>query len=59
MTRSTETFRPETLVAIGAVTLSDLDGRPWTIRSDSLVGRANPDLNEEMLDLLAGAIGVT
>jgi myo-inositol-1(or 4)-monophosphatase len=36
----------------GAV--SDIDGRPWTIDSDSLVGSANSPLHEELLDL-AGA----
>ena len=31
--------------------LSDIDGRPWTLRSDSLVGSANPGLHEELLAL--------
>jgi fructose-1,6-bisphosphatase/inositol monophosphatase family enzyme len=39
------------LVTEAGGTLSDLDGRPWTIRSDALVGSANPDLHEELLDL--------
>lgn len=29
------------------------DGRPWAIRSDSLVATATPGLHEELLDLLA------
>src|SRR5882724_2782981 len=35
------------LVTEAGGTLSDVAGRPWTIRSDSLVGSANPDLHEE------------
>jgi len=31
--------------------VSDIDGRPWTIRSDSLVASANAALHEELLDL--------
>jgi myo-inositol-1(or 4)-monophosphatase len=31
--------------------VSDIDGRPWTIRSDSLVASATPGLHEELLDL--------
>jgi myo-inositol-1(or 4)-monophosphatase len=37
--------------------LSDIDGRPWTIRSDSLVASANPDLHDEMLELARAASG--
>jgi len=33
--------------------VSDIDGRPWTIRSDSLVASATPGLHEELLGLLA------
>jgi myo-inositol-1(or 4)-monophosphatase len=32
--------------------LSDIDGRPWTIDSDSLVGSANSRFHEELLDVL-------
>ncbi len=39
------------LVTEAGGTLSDIDGRPWTIRSDSLVASANPGLHEELLDL--------
>jgi myo-inositol-1(or 4)-monophosphatase len=39
------------LVTEAGGTLSDIDGRPWTLRSDSLVGSANPGLHEELLDL--------
>jgi fructose-1,6-bisphosphatase/inositol monophosphatase family enzyme len=31
----------------------DVDGRPWTIGSDSLVGSANRHRHEELLDLVA------
>jgi myo-inositol-1(or 4)-monophosphatase len=31
--------------------LSDIDGRPWTLGSDSLVGSAHGRLHEELLDL--------
>ncbi|MGH7127481.1 MAG: inositol monophosphatase family protein [Planctomycetaceae bacterium] len=31
--------------------VSDIDGRPWTIASDSLVGSANTRLHEDLLDL--------
>jgi myo-inositol-1(or 4)-monophosphatase len=37
------------LVTEAGGTSSDLDGRPWTIRSDSFVGSADPDLHEELL----------
>ena len=46
------------LVTEAGGTLSDLDGRPWTIRSDALVGSANPDLHEELLGLARGALGL-
>jgi myo-inositol-1(or 4)-monophosphatase len=46
------------LVTEAGGTLSDLDGRPWTIRSDALVGSANPDLHEELLDLLRAAVNL-
>lgn len=39
------------LVTEAGGTLSDIDGRPWTIRSDSLVASANPDVHEELLGL--------
>ncbi len=44
------------LVTEAGGTLSDIDGRPWTIRSDSLVGSANPDLHEELLELARAAL---
>ena len=43
------------LVTEAGGTVSDIDGRPWTIGSDSLVGSANRQLHEELLDL----VGVT
>ena len=46
------------LVTEAGGTLSDLDGRPWTIRSDSLVGSANPDLHEELLGLARAAVNL-
>jgi myo-inositol-1(or 4)-monophosphatase len=39
------------LVTEAGGTVSDVAGRPWTIRSDSLVGSANRQLHEELLDL--------
>ena len=39
------------LVTEAGGTLSDIDGRPWTIRSDSLVASAHPDLHEVLLEL--------
>jgi myo-inositol-1(or 4)-monophosphatase len=33
-------------------TVSEIDGRPWTIESDSLVGSANRHVHEELLDLM-------
>lgn len=40
------------LVTEAGGTVSDIDGRPWTIGSDSLVGSANRHLHEELLDLV-------
>ncbi len=45
------------LVTEASGTLSDTDGRPWTIRSDSLAASANPDLHEEPLDLARSCLG--
>jgi myo-inositol-1(or 4)-monophosphatase len=44
------------LITEAGGTLSDLDGRRWTIRSDALVGSADPDLHEELLDLARAAL---
>ncbi len=38
--------------------LSDIDGRPWTIHSDSVVASANPGLHHELLDLARSASGL-
>ena len=46
------------LVTEAGGTVSDIDGRPWTIRSDSLVGSANRRLHEELLDLARCALGL-
>ena len=40
------------LISEAGGTVSDIDGRPWTIDSDSLVGSANRHLHEELLRLL-------
>ena len=40
------------LVTEAGGTLSDVDGHPWTIHSDSLVAGATPDLHRELLDLM-------
>jgi fructose-1,6-bisphosphatase/inositol monophosphatase family enzyme len=39
------------LVTEAGGTISDIDGRPWTIGSDSLVASANDPLHEELLEL--------
>jgi len=44
------------LVAEAGGTVSDIDGRPWTIRADSFVGSANPDLHAELLGLVRAAV---
>lgn len=53
-------FRTDSPVHVGAgallvteagATLTDIDGRPWTIQSDSLLVGANPHLHGELLDL--------
>ena len=43
------------LVCEAGGTLSDIEGRPWTIRSDSIVVSANPHLHQELLDLAGAA----
>ena len=44
------------LVSEAGGTVSDIAGRPWTIRSDSLVGSANRRLHEELLDLARSSL---
>ena len=40
------------LLAIEAgASLSDIDGRPWTLDSDSIVASASPDLQEQVLNI--------
>lgn len=46
------------LVTEAGGTLSDIDGRSWTIRSDSVVGSANPALHQELLELARSASGL-
>ena len=43
------------LVTEAGGTVSDIDGRPWTIRSDSLLASATPGLHKELLDLARAA----
>ena len=43
------------LVTEAGGTLSDVEGRPWTIDSDSVVAAANPRLHRELLDLARSA----
>jgi myo-inositol-1(or 4)-monophosphatase len=43
------------LVTEAGGTLSDIDGRPWTIHSDSVVVSANAHLHQELLDLVPSA----
>jgi myo-inositol-1(or 4)-monophosphatase len=40
------------LVAEAGGVVSDLDGHPWTVRSDSLVASAAPDIHEAILELI-------
>lgn len=42
------------LVTEAGGTLPDIDGRPWTIHSDSVVASANPDLQEQLLNFARG-----
>jgi len=35
--------------------VSDLDGRPWTIQSDSIIAAAGPDLHRDLLGLVRSA----
>ena len=42
------------LVTEAGGTVSDIDGRPWTIHADSLLASANPRLHDEMLALARG-----
>ena len=44
------------LVTEAGGTLSDIDGQPWTIHSDSVVASATPDLHRELLDLARAAL---
>ena len=39
------------LVTEAGGVLSDIDGRPWTIQSDSIVASADPSLHRELLEL--------
>jgi myo-inositol-1(or 4)-monophosphatase len=42
-----------TLLATEAgATVTDLDGRPWTLDSDSIVAAATPELHRDLLDLV-------
>jgi myo-inositol-1(or 4)-monophosphatase len=43
------------LVSEAGGILSDIEGRPWTIRSDSIIVSANPDLHQELLELAGAA----
>jgi myo-inositol-1(or 4)-monophosphatase len=43
------------LVTEAGGTVSDIDGRPWTIRSDSLLASATPGLHKELLTLARAA----
>jgi len=40
------------LVTEAGGTVSDIDGRSWTVGSDSLLGSANQRLHEELLDIV-------
>lgn len=38
------------LITEAGGTVSDIDGRPWTVESDSLIGSANSRLHDELLE---------
>ena len=40
------------LVAEAGGSISDIEGTPWTLRSDSLLASANPTLHRELLDMV-------
>jgi myo-inositol-1(or 4)-monophosphatase len=42
------------LAAEAGAIVSDVDGRPWTLESDSLVASATPALHDDLLDLARG-----
>jgi myo-inositol-1(or 4)-monophosphatase len=44
------------LVTEAGGTLSDIDGQPWTIHSDSIVASATPDLHRDLLNLARTAL---
>jgi myo-inositol-1(or 4)-monophosphatase len=45
------------LVTEAGGTVSDIDGKPWTLRSDSLVASADIGLHEELIDLARSLSG--
>ena len=45
------------MVTEAGATLSDIDGRPWTIHSDSLVAGATAGLHQELIDLALSTSG--
>lgn len=47
------------LAAEAGATVSEVDGRPWTIGSDSIVASADPDLHQTLLDLAHDTAGRT
>jgi glucosyl-3-phosphoglycerate synthase len=40
------------LAAEAGAVVSDVDGRPWTIRSDSIVAAATPSLHDDLVALV-------
>ncbi|HET8526492.1 MAG TPA: inositol monophosphatase, partial [Actinomycetota bacterium] len=40
------------LVSEAGGSVSDIEGAPWTVRSDSLIASANPPLHRELLDMV-------
>jgi myo-inositol-1(or 4)-monophosphatase len=47
------------LATEAGATLSEIDGQPWSIRSDSIVASADPDLHRELLDLAGDTLDLT
>lgn len=42
------------LATEGGAVISDIDGRTWTVRSDSILAAATPELHQELLLLMKG-----
>jgi myo-inositol-1(or 4)-monophosphatase len=43
------------LVTEAGGVISDIDGKPWTLRSDSIIASADPGLHQELIGLVRAA----